>query len=145
MKSLSKFSCVLKELILENDLTLEQLAKAIGISDSTVCNWKNAKQNISLSNTLGLSDYFNCSLEFLMGRTETKLDYTPCACPPFYDRLRQIMKERGITRYRIVKERIASDGNFYSWKNGGDPFLQSVIDLADYLGYTLDYFVGREQ
>ncbi|GHU97849.1 hypothetical protein FACS1894211_00480 [Clostridia bacterium] len=145
MRSLPHFSERLAELLFENNLTMEQLGRAIGTTDSTVCGWKNAKQNISLSNALKLADYFHCSLEFLTGRSETKIDYLPRACPPFYDRLRQVMAECKITRYRIVKEKTVSENNLYSWKKGGDPFLQSVVDLADYFGCTLDYFLGREK
>ena len=145
MQILLHFSERLAELMFDNNLTMEQLSKAIGVSDATVCYWKNGKQNISLSNALKLVNYFNCSLAFLIGRSETKLDYTPNFCPPFYDRLRQVMKERGISRYQIVKEKIVSENNLYVWKKGSEPFLQTVINLADYFGYTLDYFVGREK
>ena len=145
MQILLCFSERLTELMFDNNLTLEQLGKAISVTDTAVCYWKNAKTNISLSNALKLCDYFGCALTFLIGRSETKLDYVPQACPPFYDRLRQVMREKGISRYQIVKEKILSENNLYCWKKGGDPFLQSVMDLADYFGYTLDYFVGREK
>ncbi|GHU98986.1 hypothetical protein FACS1894211_03620 [Clostridia bacterium] len=38
-----------------------------------------------------------------------------------------------------------SENNLYSWKKGGDPFRQPVVDLTDYFGCTLDYFLGREK
>lgn len=145
MRILSDFGERLSELIFDKNLTTEQLSKAVGISAGSISQWRTGKQNISLSNALKLADYFSCSIEFLIGRTGDKLNYVPREYPPFYERLLQVMKERGKSRYRIVKETKLSDGNFYSWKRGGDPFLQSVIDLADYFGYTIDYFIGRER
>jgi len=144
MDNLSKFSERLDELIFDAGLTNKQFSKALGISTSTVSCWKNAKHKLSLSHALMIADYFGCSLEFLAGRAGEKLDYTPHPYPPFYERLLQIMKIHGKSRYRMVRETKFSDGNFYSWKKGGEPYLQSVIELADYFKLTLDAFIGRE-
>ena len=144
MSILSNFSERLSDLMFEKSLTMEQLGDALGISKATASRWKSGKQGLSLSNALRLADYFSCSLEFLAARSDTKLDFTPRSYPPFYERLNQVMKEHGKSRYRIVRETKLSDGNFYSWKKGGDPLLQTVIDLADYFGCSIDYFIGRE-
>lgn len=64
---------------------------------------------------------------------------------PFYPQLRRVMKEKGVTRYRLVKDLKKSHGHFYFWEKGGDPSMQTVIDLADYLDCTLDYLTGRER
>jgi transcriptional regulator with XRE-family HTH domain len=51
-------------------MTAEQLAAALGISRTTVYRWKTHPHQIFLSNLIAVADYFNCSLEFLLGRTE---------------------------------------------------------------------------
>ena len=142
---LSDFSERLSELISENNLSTDALGAALGVNGSTVRRWKQSKRSISLANALRLAEFFECSLEFLIGRTENKLDFTPVPCPPFYERLRQVMVERGVTWYRIVKDNAVSDYNLSVWKKGRSPHLQSIIDIADYFGYTLDFFVGRER
>ena len=144
MRVLSDFSERLSELMLESNLTTDRLGAVLGVNGSTVRRWKQGKRNISLDCALRLAEYFNCSLDFLVGRSETKLDFTPQPHLPFYERLREVMDERGITWYRIVKDGIVSDNNLSTWKNGASPYLQSVIDIADYLGCSLDYFIGRE-
>ena len=144
MQILSNFSERLEELIFESGITQNQLALALKISRGNLCEWITGKHSVTLSNALKLANFFNCSLEFLAGRVETKLSYTPRPCPSFYERLLQVMREQGKSRYRIVRDTKFSDGNFYSWKKGGDPFLQSVIELAVYFGLTLDAFIGRE-
>jgi len=141
---LSDFIERLSELMLENNLTADRLAANLGINRSTVHRWQKNKRVISLNNVLRLAKFFNCSLEFLIGRTENKLDFTPRVCPPFYERLRQVMNERGITWYRIVKDKVISDANLSTWKNGGATSFGMVIDLANYFGCTLDYLVGLE-
>jgi len=145
MGNLGNFSERLSELMFESNITVDQLSAALGVSKSTVCRWRLGKRNISLQYALRLAEYFNCSLDFLVGRADSKLDFTPQPYPPFYKRLRAVMKESGITWYRIVKDGIVSDNNLSTWKGGTSPYLQSVINLADYFGYTLDYFIGREK
>ena len=98
-----------------------------------------------LSQLVKLADYFDCSLDFLTGRTDTVLDYSPKPCPPFYARFREVMAERGITRYRMSKETKIKDSYFTEWSKGTDPHLFSLIEVADYLNVSVDYLVGREQ
>ena len=98
-----------------------------------------------LSQLVKLADYFQCSLDFLAGRSETVLDYLVREMPPFYDSLRAVMKEKGVTRYRLVKDLPIYDGYFTNWKKGKSPNILTLILLADYLDVTIDYMVGRER
>lgn len=144
MRFMSKFAERLSELMLEHGLTNEKLAHGLNVDDGTVGCWRKNKHNISLHNALKVADYFKCSLEFLVGRAKVELDFKLLPHRPFYERLRQIMAERNITWYRIVKDGIVSDCNLSVWKNGTEPYLETVIDIADYFKLTLDQLVGRE-
>lgn len=144
MDILSNFSESLSELMDEKKLTADALGKAVGVSDSMICYWKEGKYKLHLANALKLADYFGCSVEYLMGRKNMKLDYVPRVCPPFHDRLMQVMKNEGKSRYRIVKDTDFSNGHFTKWKKGADPLVETLVNLADYLNCTLDYLVGRE-
>ena len=55
------------------------------------------------------------------------------------------MKEKGVTRYRLVKDLPIYDGYFTNWKKGKSPNILTLILLADYLDVTIDYLVGREK
>jgi len=144
MEKLSNFSESLTELMLEKNLTTISLGLAIGVNDSTVHCWKVGKHKLKLSTALNLANYFECSLEFLMGRTEIRLNYTPQKCPPFFERLLAVMKEYGKSQYRLTKE-ILSRGHFSFWKKGADPFIDTLLNLSDYFECTLDYLVGRDR
>lgn len=134
----------LTELMEERSVNNKQLADITKNPIQSINRWKRGSTKIYLSNLIKLCDALNCSLEFLVGRTETIIDYTPKACPPFYDRLRKVMAEKGITRYRIVQETRLYDNYFTVWKNGRDPQLYTLIELANYIGCTLDYLIGRD-
>ena len=145
MESLKKFGERLTELLLSQELTSDKLGTKIGVSGSSIRRWCNGTLNIKLSKANTLADYFKCSLEFLFGKTEKILDFVLYPSEPFYPQLRRVMKEKGVTRYRLVKDLKKSHGHFYFWEKGGDPSMQTVIDLADYLDCSLDYLTGRER
>lgn len=145
MNILSNFSERLGELMFENnDVKAKELGLAIGIGDETIRLWKNGKRYILLSQLLKLADFFNCSLEYLAGRTDVKLDYAVKPVADFYTSLRKVMAEENVTRYRLIKETPIYDGYFTQWKKGSSPHILTLVTLADYLGVTIDHLVGRE-
>jgi len=145
MNNMSNFSETLTELMIERNLTTDALGKIIGTSGSTVRTWKRGDYKLRLANALKLADYFNCSLEFLMGRTDTRLNYTPRVCPRFHDRLMQIMVKKGKSRYQVVKkDKILSNSHFSQWKKGVNPLIETIMPLTKYFDCTLDYLVGRD-
>ncbi len=144
MDNFSSFSERLKELMFEKNIKSQQLGANLGISGQTIRAWCEGTQNILLSNAVALANYFNCSLDFLFGRNECVLDFQPKPCPAFYPQLRLVMQEKGITRYFMTKNSKIKDSYFTTWKSGSDPHIFSIITIADYLGVTLDYLVGRE-
>ena len=60
----------IKELREERGLSLMALAKAIGVSDTAVCKWENQIAEPKLSYIVRLADFFNCSADFLTGRSD---------------------------------------------------------------------------
>ena len=110
MENKNVFHERLTELMIEKGVNTVSLAAAIGVSDETVRRWKNGERDILLSQLLKLADYFQCSLDFLTGRSDSVLDYQVSEMPPFYDSLRAVMKEKGVTRYRLVKDLLINDG-----------------------------------
>jgi len=140
----SSFAERLSDLMFERNIKSNELAAAIGTNTSSVNDWKRGKFQMYLSNLLKVADFFGCSLEFLTGRSENLLEYTPKPVPPFYPRFRAVMEERGKTRYRVAKETDIKDSYFTEWNKGSDPLVVSLIKAANYLGVTLDYLVGRD-
>lgn len=133
----------LRELLFDRGISVSTLAHVLHFSESTIRSWRNNTQSIFLSNSIILADYFQCSLDFLFCKIEfdTVTEFKPC--PPFYSRLRQVLKEKKISRYRICKDTKIKDSYFTEWSNGADPNILSVIELANYLDCSLDYLVGR--
>lgn len=61
-----------------------------------------------------------------------------------YDIFEKLLKERGVTAYRVAKETGISTATLTQWKNGTSiPKQDKLQKIADYFGVTLDYLSGR--
>lgn len=63
----------------------------------------------------------------------------------FYPHFRELLKSKGITRNQINNDTRIKSSHFVDWKNGSDPHILSLIELANYLNVTLDILIGREK
>lgn len=138
------FSERLGDLLIDKGITPEQLATIVGVSLPTVYEWKAGKQ-IFYANLIKLCDYLNCSIDFIAGRSEMELDFTPQTPPPFNKAIRIITEKRKITTYRLRKETRYDGSYFARWNKGAEPYLSTLIELSDYFSCTIDELVGREK
>ncbi len=145
MFSLTVFGERLSERMFELKISSKEFAKRLNVSISTVNDWKRGKFLIVLGNLLKAADELKCSVDFLAGRTEAVLDFIPCEPVPFYPHFCAVLQKCGITKYRLVKEKILGKNTVYAWKSGIEPQILTLYKLADHLGITIDYLVGREK
>ena len=61
------FAQRLRELILEKNLTMKQLAKEINATDAAVSNWENKINEPKISYLVSLAQFFNVSADYLLG------------------------------------------------------------------------------
>lgn len=137
----------LKELFEDKDFNKDDLIKFFGFKDETLFYiWKRGDSIPSLENLDKLAIYFKCSMEYLFGRTEVLDNYKYKTMQPFDIQLKRVMKNKGITQYRMIKkDNICSSNHFRKWnKLKSVPTPETVIKLADYFNVTIDYLLGRE-
>jgi len=60
----------IEDLMRNEKLTQMQLAKAIGVGQSSVSDWLNSKSEPSVENLWKLADFFDVSVDYLIGRKE---------------------------------------------------------------------------
>lgn len=62
-----KFAQRLKDLRLENKLSMIQLAKLMDVTDGSVCRWENGKHDIKGEQLFKLAQIFKVSIDYLTG------------------------------------------------------------------------------
>ena len=64
---MNKFAERLKELRLEHNLTTIQLAKELGVGDSSISRWENGLRVPSIDNLYNIAIFFGVSADYLIG------------------------------------------------------------------------------
>ena len=140
---MSIFGERLKELIEDSNLTVTKLAKVSGITQSKLSNWTRYDIMPATKSVIEVAGYFNCPVDFLLGRTETvKANFSqkPDTCS---DRLKVLIRAKNITQYRACAELHIDTAMMTAWtKNGTLPSCDNLILLADYFDCSVDYLLG---
>lgn len=134
----------LNALLKENGYNLNSLSIRIGVSPSAIRKWLNADADLVLANILKIADLFDCSLDYIAGRSD---DDSKCGfktAPAFGMQLRKVIDESEKSVYDICKHTTFKWQCFSDWFNGKQPRLSSLVQLADYFDCTIDGLVGRE-
>ena len=58
----------LKQLRIKKNIKQQDLAKALNITKQSVSNWENGKRLPNIEVLIQLADFYNCSLDYLVGR-----------------------------------------------------------------------------
>ncbi len=58
---------IFEGLLKRDGVSIAEVSRATGISQSVFSNWKKRNSRISTENAMKIADYFNVSVEFLMG------------------------------------------------------------------------------
>lgn len=128
----------------EKNFNSTVLSKTVGITQSTICSYLRGESLPYYDKLIILADYFGCSTDFLLGLENENYTQKFIKCPPFSERIKVVVKESGKSQYRIIKDCNIPSSTFDYWKKGKTtPSSVSLIKLANYLGRTVDYILGR--
>lgn len=58
------------EILQHNNITAYQIAKETGISQGLMGEYKKGIKLPTINNLIKIADYFNCSIDYLLGRTD---------------------------------------------------------------------------
>ena len=145
---MNTFQESLNELLLEGKLNRKQLASKVGVTHTTINGFFNLNYYPTIELAIRLSDYFNCSLDYLLGLSDVKnKEYTidtNSMLKNFNDNLAEILKNNNISNAKAMRDMQMGEFTFYRWKRGMFPKTISLINVAKYLGISIDYLLGHE-
>ena len=140
-----KFSEILNDLILDNELTKTQFAKKINVAPSKITGYLNGQ--IPAPKTVAkICDYFMCSMDFITGLSNEfcypniKNGYYPNCFMPEYQKLLTI---NNTIHYRLAQKGIVNMTCLTRWKNGRLPQFEVLFNIAYELGGSIDKMLGR--
>ena len=144
---MSNFSEVLKRLIIENNLTIISLEKAVNIYNTQLSSYINGTYQPSLNNAIKLADYFSCSLDYLNGLDNEKLKHPivrEASHQKFIENCTYLIKLHKTNENRVAIQLEFSRQSFLRWRKFGIfPELSIIIKLSKYFDVPIEYLVGR--
>lgn len=140
---LEAFNEVIQEYRECNDLTVTQFAKQVHILRDCLCKWQNQKFSPSLASLVKLADFFGCSLDYMVGRSDFT-EYVPAVKQEtFPERIELLLKKHSLTVYKFSKSCCINFNSYYGWMQNAIPKVFTLITIAEYFNVSLDYLVGR--
>ncbi len=124
---------------------MKTLAKKIGVSRPSVNRFLLAKQFPSVETAIKLAEVFQCSVEYLLGRTDNGNERKLKERPPFTKQLKFLLEHFKKTKYALYTYGKVRQFAVQQWAKGiYEPNLDSVIKMADYFECTVDFVLGIE-
>ena len=132
------------------------IAKELGVSTGIISKWKHEKTLPNGETLIKIANYFNCSVDYLLGR-ETQ-DITPGGIELYNAldvvgelhisnnvalRIKAIAKEKNIVLKKMFQD-IGLGFNTMSNMKTSMPKADTLARIADYLNCSVDYLLGRE-
>lgn len=132
-------------MLLDRGMSVEELASALGMNNSTmVYNWIENKYYPSQPYLFKLADFFCCSMDYLLGRTDDFTYAKTKSTLEFKTQLTKFLELNSISKYKLAKELQINKGNVYAWFNKGCyPTTEMIVKIADYLHCSVDELIGR--
>lgn len=61
---------IIQEILDSKNIKPSKMAADLGFSSGLFSQWKSGKQKVSLEKIVNIADYFDCSVDYLLGRTD---------------------------------------------------------------------------
>ena len=145
MNALNKLADTLNELMLLNGLNEQTLAENSGVPIACISSYVRGLQAPYIDTLIKLSNYFKCSIDYLLGRTDNRKKAFS-GDVSFAQRFTELLKANNCSSYNeTFGEMEISKSSFYEWKRGKSlPTLENLVKLADFFGCSVDFLLGRE-
>lgn len=141
---LLNFADNLNNLMNCNNLNVSNLSKETNIARTAILRYTNKKGLPSLKIAIKLADYFNCSLDFLVGLTDRpefcKVNSKNC----FIKNLKKQMDINNVGVSALAAKCGFENSNVAKWAKGAYPSLDILVTLAVFFDCTLETLIGRE-
>ena len=119
---------------LRGDKRQEDVAKALNIAQSTYAMYETGKRIPSDKVKMRIADYYSTTVQDIFYQHDDDEGYL---------RFEELLKEKGVSAYRVAQETGVSTATLTSWKKGVyTPKPEKLQKLADYFGVQISCFIN---
>ena len=137
-----RFNSILEE----SDYSRSEIAKLIPLSQSTLSNALTYGIIPSTKTLVKIADFFDISISFLLGKTDTEDLYKSSSPASFLSRFENLCSEKEVTHYKVAADCLFDKSNISRWISKGFlPELEILELLCDYFNVSIDYLLGRTE
>lgn len=139
-----KFAERLLNLIYASGKCPSEIPDAIGVNRNVFFYFLIDKAVPDFQTIVRIAEFFNCSVDFLLGLNPFNNEKKYYACIPFSIRYRLLLSRYGVSKYKIQKDVGIPETVQRDWQTGQrEPSVETAIRLARYFDLALDEMLGR--
>lgn len=134
-----------KDLLDENEISAKKLGNLLGIDHSSIYFYLQGSLP-NIENAVKLANYFKCTLNYLFcidfypDEYEVKTTYNSQV---FFDRYNFLLETKNVSHYRVSKDLGFGNSSYKKWEQGSEPKLETLVKIAVYFNYNIDFFIDR--
>lgn len=142
-----EYTHILKELREKNNLTQKEMGNILNITRGLYSQYEIADKIMPLNHLNILSNYFNISIDYLLGLS-TKKQYSntknEMSIQRLSNRLKEFRKERKLTQEKLAQELNTSHSVISSYEKGKTFILTSFLyAICKKYNLSADYLLGK--
>lgn len=146
---MNEFQESLKDLMQENELSKNQLAKIINISSQNLSDYFNNGSYPTIKVAIKLAEHFGCSLDYLFGLSDIKtpklkIDEAKIA-ENFFNNFNSLLQDNHLTVDKAMKELNMCKCRYFSWQQGKLPKTFTLITIAKHFDTSFDFLIGKSK
>lgn len=141
---MSKLQKRLQEYLRDEEINQFAFSKLCGVHHTNISSYVTFGTEPCYRHFIKMLDVMNCSADYALGLVDIDTEESFHEPLPFGERLREILKQKGISQEKLKKELPVSSSLIYKWLSGKScPYPSTLVRLANYLDVSVDYLLGR--
>ncbi len=140
-----RFVEVLKDLMIENNIDIKDLAEKTGIKLGSLYFYFEHNSIPDVNCAIKLSEFFKCSINYLLGLTEVDTIKLVITNKKFIDNYLFLLKLNNTNNYNVCNKININRNSIYNWRKGKTPKMVNLIEFAKFFNTSVDFLLGRTE